>query len=733
MSIVLYIRGQRADTDAGSVIAQTLQINDIASIQGRNASYTNTFRLPKTANNARIMNFMSLAGNNASLQYEKNECSLYSAETGQCFIYKGWATITDGGEHYNVLVVSGIVDFYKAIENKTLSEIVVPEHVTHTKSIGAVTASWGGSFNKPYRYILADYNGDTGNTQDNVVNIDYLVPSVRVKYLWERLFEQFGFTFSGSVFDTQAFENLWMTFPKGLKTSESETLIFEATEFAYPFSTNGLHRRHYLKYQQAAVNTMAPATLNTHLRPGQAGSYRVEVSGSIDSRQLYGSLALLKSKLYLGKNSEGLVPHGVAELDFILDKIEPNQDFEASKVVNLGANDSICILVKQATGTSSNHGFSLFPGDTELTVKIFRQEQSSIDFGSALIDFPVKDFVNEIVNRFGLTIYPDNVTGSYSFLTLQEVLQGAEMADWSAKLVKKISENYIYGSYAARNWFRYNYNDKEESHNDWFLEVSNVNLPDSRDAFKSKIYSPESLYNSVSYLNRNSNVYKLWDKEPATDPETGEDLTKYKALDKRYYLMRAEDQWGQLSMQSKILEQQQPYYGPYLVESYWKLPFYDIMQDYYAPLRRVLDTSMIVTAELWLTASDICDFDFKKLYYFEQFSNYFLVNKINNFIPGKPAKVELVRVLYDVQPEVSAITITNVSVIGQTVSVYFDLTIPMPYVTMEYKRVTDSSWYTFGIPYTSNPWNYPLWPGQWEVRIKAGGQYSDTVQFTISN
>lgn len=731
MSILLYIRGQKADTDAGSVIAQTLQINDIASVQGRNATYTNTFKLPKTANNVRIMDFMTLAGNTSSLQYEKNECSLYSAETGQCFIYKGWATITDGGEFYNVSVVDGIIDLFKAIENKTLSDLDNLTELSHAKSIEKVKESWMGG---PYRYILADFNGDTGNTAEGTVNIDYLVPSVNVKYLWDRIFEKFGFTYSGSVFSTQAFVNLWMTFPKGLSTSDSEDLLYEASEHNYPSSTNGGGRnKYFLQYEETDTYNIVSDVNEVHLKLAEPGSYRIALSGRIKSSTILGAPKL--SRIDYALNAEGSTPHSAVPAGTLFDNISPGNDFELSKIIQLpSGNTSICFIIAPGTAAQTSNGFQINRSETNLALSITRLSQNSIDFGDALIDFSVKDFINEIVNRFGLTIYPDNTSGNYTFLTLQEMLQGALMKNWSCKLVKKISENYIYGSYARRNWFRYNYNDKEAAHNDWFLDVNNAMLPDSRDAFTSKIYTPENQYNRVSYLNRGTNVYRLWDKEPDTDPETGEDLTKYKSLDKRYYFMRAEQKWGNITLQSKTLEQAESYSGTYYLESYWKLSFYDILQDYYTPFRRILDTTLIVTADLWLTAQDIAGFDFKKLYYFEQFSNYFMVNKISNFVPGRPTRVELVRVLYELQAEVAAVSITSVSVTeGYNVHVYFSLNIPIPTVTVEYKRVADSGWSSLVTPYTQNPWHYSLSPpGLWEVRIKAGDQYSDTIQFTIS-
>lgn len=63
--MLLYINGQLADLDSNQAIAQTKQVNDLNSLDNRQTNYTNKFKLPKTANNIRIMGYLTLAGNNS--------------------------------------------------------------------------------------------------------------------------------------------------------------------------------------------------------------------------------------------------------------------------------------------------------------------------------------------------------------------------------------------------------------------------------------------------------------------------------------------------------------------------------------------------------------------------------------------------------------------------------------------------------------------------------------------
>ena len=212
--MLLYINKQLVDLDSNQTIAQTKQVNDLNSLENRQTNYTNKFRLPKTANNIRIMGFLTLAGNNSDIPYQKNECSLFS-DNGECFVYNGWAVVTDGGDSFDAVIYDGIIDLYKAIENKNLSSLVLKE-IEHVKDLDGVADTWNPtheSYGK-CRYIMADYNGKTGYTRilnTTYAGIDYLMPSVNVAWLWDKIFSTYEVAYSGSVFHTQQFKNLWMT------------------------------------------------------------------------------------------------------------------------------------------------------------------------------------------------------------------------------------------------------------------------------------------------------------------------------------------------------------------------------------------------------------------------------------------------------------------------------------------------------------------------------------------
>lgn len=757
MALLLYINGQLADLEPGQQIARTLQVNDLNSLDSRQASYTNKFKLPKTSTNIKIMAFLTVTGNNSNIPYQKNECSLYS-DSGECFVYKGWAVITDAGNDFEAVIYDGIIDFYKAIENKSLSELTL-DGLTHTKSIQVVKDSWQNDYN--YRYILADYNGKTGNTADKQVNIDYLVPSVKVSYLWDSIFRQygnggFGTGYTGSIFETEDFLNLWMTFPKGITSAQSTTDIFVSSNYIFqqaviPWPNYPRKNKYYAKFQSFETSQLEQTPQNIHYTVSEAGRYILEISGNIQGRHLnflpnewpnynandpdgwvwQGGSSPVPSCIYLVKNAQGGSPLQAQPGDIITGAVNYNANFEKTMFLDLEALESFAIVIGPAY-SSDTKTYTINGENSNFSLKLTKINQTSVRFDDALIDFSIRDFLTEVVQRFGLTMFKDKYSNTYNFLTLQEHLQTEYIEDWSDKFISKTKENYIIGSYAQRNWFRYNYNDKEASHYDHYIDIANINLPDSKDIIKSKIYAPEKPLNRSTYLTGTSNIYKLWDKEPVENPAEGEDPFTYKALDKRFYFLRAEPKYDTIQLMSDELGDDgisEPL--TYYREVYRRLNFKDIIRKYYKPQLRILDKAVMVSAELWLTEADMAAFDFKKLYYIEQLSAYFLVNKIINYIPGKPAKCELIKVDYGSRQEVVPnAVINNITLQDSNKAVVeFEVNAELP-ATLQISP-NNAFWYNMMLNPQSPHVTYPLAAGTYYFRLICGSQLSNVVSITI--
>lgn len=633
--IRLIINGMEMDTDVSTDIAQTKQTNDITNIETKQTNYTNSFNLPKTPTNVANMEYLSLVGNTSEVPYKKNECYLYDRETGECFVWKGWAIIKETTDYYRTYVYDGNLDLFKTIENFILKDLDLSE-LEHAKDLATVMASWS---NEIYRYILADYGGKTAFGGPEKINIDYLTPSVRVKWLWDKLFEHFGITYSGSVFQTEDFINFWMTYPKGLETSGGDVLVLESSDYDYEIQvvragpTFPIEAAYYAKaltWDEGPAYFGFPSRI--HMMVGEAGTYRVDISGTIVT-QLSGED---NAVVLVGKNTVGILPNNVTPIGANLSFVPIGEEFSTSFIFDLNVYDTVSIVIKGYP----NGIFLLDKDETDFNVVFTKVNPVVIDFGEAFIDFSATDFVKEVMAEFGLSLFKDKYRDHYQFLTMDERLQSADVVDWSEKYQGKIGENYIYGSYAQQNLLKHKYNEENANYNDGAIVIDNVNLEDSKPLFQSKVYTPERL--PVDYFGRPTLVYKTFDKQIKDDGSV-----TYKSLDKRFYFMKSVPYifGAGLKIGSEQLGTEATLTGAIAVEGYGRIAFKDIISNRYSSILNVLNRSLLVKAVMNLNVKDVANVDFRKKYFIEQLASNFMLNKISSFRKGQKTSVELVRIV----------------------------------------------------------------------------------------
>lgn len=619
----LIINGFDVELTESQKISRTLQVNDILTLSNRQSNYTNTFSIKKTDVNKQIFEYLGVVGSTTILPYRKNECYLYT-DDGECLVYKGWAVIQSTDKDYKINIYDGNIDLYKAIENKSLGDLDLTE-IDHSKLLSTVVNSF--TANLPYKYIVADYNGKM-IYNNNRINIDYLVPSAKVSYLWNKIFNTYGFTYEGSVFNTVNFTNLWLTYPKFSEITQTPVGIFEG-------STGTITNINYvspLKFNQAIVVDTIQDVNKQQFIISTSGTYRIELNGSASfsygivdwAGQGVGSdsfnyAVIYKNGIGIGTNLDDFIDVNLIAGDVITIDFPPFPDLGQNSAVNEEYDASLTLLIKEFQGIP-------------------------ISFTNELKDFSIKDFITEILNRFGLTPFKDKYTNHYKFLTLQELLQNNDVVDWSReqnKFVEKISERYIFGSYAQENKFTYKYNDQEDEYYDNQLLIDNVNLPDSKTVVNSKIYAPDKAA-IVLVHNLITNVYRMWNKEIKEDG-----TINYKGLSKRYYLMRGASHTFTTPTEigSESLNTHQSI-TTVPVESFYNLRMEDVVREYYANIGAILNYSKIIEASIYLSENDISAIDFSKLYWIKQLSSYFLLNKVNNFTKKGVNKVELIKVDY---------------------------------------------------------------------------------------
>jgi len=278
---------------------------------------------------------------------------------------------------------------------------------------------------------------------------------------------------------------------------------------------------------------------------------------------------------------------------------------------------------------------------TGIDLQISKIDLGSADFKEAFSDFSIKDYVKEIIWRFGLTPVYDSTRKHIEFLTIDEKVNFNNYVNWSEKYVDRNKESYLYGQYAQSNVFAHKYNDEGDNFNNGILFISNANLEPSKNIVSSKIYSAEQTTLTIGNQNRKVNTYPIWRGE-IQEGSNGIEVN-YKGLNGRYYIMKLNRINEVQSFKSEILnsstQNTQYYYMPNADNTHYN----ELVAKYYPTYEKMLNNFRMHEIELALSLPDIMQLDFTKLYYFEQEASFYVLNKLQ-WEEGKTCKGEFIKV-----------------------------------------------------------------------------------------
>jgi hypothetical protein len=621
--------------DKAQNIKYSMQINDIFDLSTVNSSYTNSFSIQKNAHNTQVFKMLGLVADPSKIPYQKVEARL--SHNGFPLIKSGWLKVTETSDTYKINIIDGIIDFFKAIDNKTVGRDLNLDEINHRKDLNTVTESFDNPY---YKYIVAEYNGKTMSRTASgagAYNIDYLVPSAKITYLWDKVFNTFGFTYSGSIFSDDDFTGSWLTYPKAP----------EASDVTEPVLVAGLEKLNFTETIDAP-NMEFTANHNWNIQNIIEGSLLADWIYVIPSTQNYrvqvipkGFIDIIRIVLVdLVVAYQVQVFRGTS----LIMSVNTSSDIEIDESYDdyfyQGETLNFKIVVPQET---EMHLVTQFRLNLEnLKVNIYKLSFGEVSFSNALTELTIKDFVKEIIIRFGLTPVINNISKHITFYTLSERLDLDNAVDWSSKYVSRTKESYIQGAYAQQNVLRHKYNDAEETFSDGVLYVNNQNLEDTKDIYTSKLYSFDNRISSIGAFN--SFYYPIWQPEPkevTLEDGSVEIQTEYKGLSGRFYIMKLTVLNLPTPFVSDILG------GEVEVESFPAVRadntvYSQLIEKYYPDYNRILNDFRAHTITLALTINDILSLSFVRPYYFSQELNFYILNKVT-WEEGKICTGEFIR------------------------------------------------------------------------------------------
>lgn len=640
--VELIINGKTIDLlKKGQDIKYTRQIADVFDIASVSSSYTNSFTIPKTPNNTQAFESLGIVGDQSTIPYTKTPVTVKN--NGFDLIREGWLNVTETNENYKCSITDGMIDFFKAIENKTLGVDLDLSNFQHKKDLETIVNSFDNEY---YNYIVADYGGKTMLIDffppEYSINIDYLVPSFSVKKLLELVFSTFGqYTYSSPELD-DFIDGLYITYPTPPTYEESEDDLI-ATLGKDPYDSDnfaGSGNRIYVADEQqwdSVVITEGYLISDTDFVVPETSGYRMQVD--VEAYSLYKAFAFPDQ--YIPCVAE-IKRNGIVIASYVTD---PYSSVEKIVSVFCQAGDII-------SHTVYAQGYSI--GVFNLTairlnsnnLKIYKIDQGDVTPTEAFKDFKIKDFFKEILYRTGLTPVADNINKTITFLPISQRIDTDNAIDWTDKYVRRKKEVYIKNSYAQRNLFKMKYNDGAENKNDGVILVNNANIDDEKTLVQSLFYSPDdgsSFFRGLSGASISTAILPMFTKEATTDDETGDVVINYKELDNRFYFIRrntvTDKQWR---FKSEIVSGEEVVNQIHFATTERTL-LGQLLAENFSDYSKIFDNFRAHDLELALGLEDILNLDLTRPYYFQQQAGYYILNKLP-YQDGETQTGEFVRI-----------------------------------------------------------------------------------------
>ena len=254
---------QQLDTYKGDPISLTFNVADVADISSRNSSFSKTIKLPETGNNRLIFGDISDLGVDSSFNPNKKT---------KCWILVDTAVVFEGYLQlkkvfvdkeldkcdYEVVVYADNDNFFKQLGNKFITDSDYSE-LNHYWNANVIRSSWTSEWNNGYYYPLIDYgydwdlgeiNGWT-TTYNTEVKTKDMFPATNVKYIWNKIFNEAGYTYQSNFLDSEIFTSLYIPFNR-------EKLLRPNTSTASRFS---IGRTQSATFSNTSTVTVAGSTI----------------------------------------------------------------------------------------------------------------------------------------------------------------------------------------------------------------------------------------------------------------------------------------------------------------------------------------------------------------------------------------------------------------------------------------------------------------------------------------
>lgn len=202
----LWIDGKLCDLEKKEVIVMSYGVNRLTDIESRQGYYSNTFKLPRTANNLDVFGIPTELNSTDTTRWERLECYIITDGIYQVF---GFAQLQNVKDEISVVVKGGNADWIDLLSGKELTDLDLSD-LDHIQNLANVTANRFNDYTSHYVYPDIDY-GMVKNLNGSISH-SMLFPSVFMKTLVDRSFSEIGLTVTNVLDSVTLYQQMVLPF-----------------------------------------------------------------------------------------------------------------------------------------------------------------------------------------------------------------------------------------------------------------------------------------------------------------------------------------------------------------------------------------------------------------------------------------------------------------------------------------------------------------------------------------
>lgn len=621
---ILTVNGYELDLYDKALINLNYQLNNVSDLSTRNSTYSNTITLPRTSTNTLIFESLGMVGNISTIPYKKVICNYTQNDIP--LIRDGYLQVTDTSEDsFKVVMYDGIVDLEEKLKGKKLEDLNLTEY-NHFITKDTYTDSFDNT--SGYIYALANYGAELDTFND--IRIDYQAPSLFMHTIWDRIFTEAGYTYSGAILETDDFKNKLVTPTNGWEVVESAT----TETFLMTFSIDELD-----VFYGNNVPTTIPYDFEFNEDTTPSGFTLTNVN-TITSN-IDGVLKLDFTTTYDIEEGELVIRYKKNNIPFYIgtvDKTDTGTTLSRTVYVEVVSGDTITGGL-EATTTTFDDGFHWRLQFTlNNTFDIYSQSGSPdqlIDFNKLYSGVTQTSFVKDVMQHYGIILQSED-NNHLEFTTMQSLLADKSNAEeWTNNLVEITNEDYVLKDYGINNYFKYLYEkDVTEFDYDGTLIVNNEHLD-----FEKSLIQSNFKIRLTSFYRGGNLLYSvpLW----LTEVKDLVTTIKKQTIGLSFFNYYRSPETFNIKLFST--GPGTSYSGNYPFLDQQGIEYQYFIDNYYSNINQMLNRNKVVTATMNLNEIELRNLDFFRLKYLKQTGKYYYLNMVKSPSNGI-TKVELVEI-----------------------------------------------------------------------------------------